>query len=92
MYLVGGTAKGNCYCWEIASGKLIEVWSAHHSNITKIKFAGSNYIVTTSTDGHACVWDMCSIVDASSNLYTYSNLSTSNISNVGAKRHITPFW
>jgi len=88
-YLIGGTMKGNCYCWEIATGKLVTVWTAHHSRITKMTLtACGGYLITGSEDGRVSVWDMLSVVDASTSLYSNA---TSLGSSSGSKRHIEPF-
>tara|TARA_B100000686_G_C16800818_1_gene985893 strand:+ start:1301 stop:3316 length:2016 start_codon:yes stop_codon:yes gene_type:complete len=55
--LTGGTDK-KIKVWEIATGRMIKVFSGHKAEIRSISFlAGNNFFISSSTDGIYKVWD-----------------------------------
>lgn len=65
--LVGGSASGRLYIWELSSGNLLCVKDCHYQNITTIKFSKcGTFLITASEDARCLVWktiDLISIYD-----------------------------
>lgn len=61
--LVGGTAGGRLYIWELASGALLAVKDAHYQGITSINFTScGTFLVTASEDTRVLVWRTADLV------------------------------
>ncbi|XP_050222974.1 protein ROOT INITIATION DEFECTIVE 3-like [Mercurialis annua] len=86
VYLAGGSPSGNAYIWEVANGRLLKTWRAHHSSIKCMVFSNDeSLLVSGSDDGMICVWSMLSLLDtenpgSSSSLLHYSLEHKSSVS------------
>ncbi|GAV56525.1 WD40 domain-containing protein, partial [Cephalotus follicularis] len=64
VYIAGGAPSGNACIWEVASGKLLKTWHAHHKLLKCMVFsADDSLLITGSDDGMICVWSMVSLLD-----------------------------
>lgn len=55
LFLAAGTASGNIYFWEVASGQLLSKIQAHNRSITSIALAEDcSYLVAGAADGSIC--------------------------------------
>ncbi|RLV93223.1 Pre-rRNA-processing protein [Spathaspora sp. JA1] len=61
--LVGGTASGKIYIWELASGDLVCVRDAHYQGITAVKFSScGTFLVTGGDDARVIVWNIVDLL------------------------------
>ncbi len=80
-FLVGGTRKGWVYCWNIASGELVNIWQAHFKTVTRLYISkNGQFCISASEDGMGRAWDMSKVLDVSE-----------RIKNLGGKQTITPY-
>ncbi|XWS51389.1 hypothetical protein CRYUN_Cryun12cG0172400 [Craigia yunnanensis] len=64
IYIAGGASSGNAYLWEVANGRLLRTWRAHHKSLKCIVFSDDDsLLICGSTDGIICVWSMISLLD-----------------------------
>jgi WD40 repeat protein len=56
---IGGSSTGKCYIWNILTGELIRVWSAHYRCITSIATSpDSKFIASGGKDGIIHLWSI----------------------------------
>lgn len=61
LYLAGGALSGNAYLWEIANGRLLKTWHAHHKSLNCLLFSNDDsLLISGSDDGMVCVWSVIS--------------------------------
>ncbi|KAM3751965.1 hypothetical protein ACB098_04G152200 [Castanea mollissima] len=64
LYLAGGALSGNAYFWEIANGRLLKTWHAHHKSLNCLLFSNDDsLLISGSDDGMICVWSVISLLD-----------------------------
>ncbi|XP_021634654.1 protein ROOT INITIATION DEFECTIVE 3 isoform X2 [Manihot esculenta] len=64
VYLAGGAPSGNVYIWEVANGRLLKTWRAHHKSLKCMTFSNDDsLLISGSDDGMICVWSMVSVLD-----------------------------
>ncbi|KAH7528249.1 hypothetical protein FEM48_Zijuj05G0052500 [Ziziphus jujuba var. spinosa] len=64
VYLAGGALSGNAYFWEVANGKLLKTWRAHHKSLNCMLFSDDgSLLISGSDDGVICVWSLVSLLD-----------------------------
>ncbi|KAF3436857.1 hypothetical protein FNV43_RR19610 [Rhamnella rubrinervis] len=64
VYLAGGALSGNAYLWEVANGKLVKTWRAHHKSLNCMLFSNDgSLLISGSDDGTICVWSLVSLLD-----------------------------
>ncbi|XP_021681000.2 protein ROOT INITIATION DEFECTIVE 3 [Hevea brasiliensis] len=86
VYLAGGAPSGNVYIWEVANGRLLKTWRAHHKSLKCMAFSNDDSVlISGSDDGMICVWSMVSLLDmenleSSPSLLHYSSEHRSSIS------------
>eukprot|EP00128_Syssomonas_multiformis_P006609 Colp12_sorted_trinity150504_noHs@24117 len=57
LYLVGGSATGKCYLWEMPTGLLLRIWEAHFKTITVVRFSDDgDSIFTGGEDAAVYMW------------------------------------
>lgn len=63
-YCVCGGASGRAYLWELWSGALLRVWSAHYKRVGAVTFSPcGTVLITGGDDGIIQVWAVSSLVD-----------------------------
>lgn len=62
LFAVGGSSTGQLYCWDVSTGRLLQVWKAHYHGITALCFAGNDFIVSGAKDNMIRVWGMEGVV------------------------------
>lgn len=64
-YIVGGSASGKIYIWEVGTGELLRIWQAHYKPVTAIAWSSCGTLLATSgADGIIHVWDALLLLDA----------------------------
>ncbi|PKA57327.1 Guanine nucleotide-binding protein subunit beta-like protein B [Apostasia shenzhenica] len=77
-YFIGGGLSGHIYLWELASGKLLNKWTAHYRSVTCLALSDDeSLLVSGSEDGSIRVWSLLmtfdeSLKEAGGNMYLYS--------------------
>ena len=57
--VVGGSASGKCFLWEVASGKLLSVWQAHYKPVSSIIFTdGDSFVLSGGEDANIHSWNL----------------------------------
>lgn len=63
-YFVGGGSSGRIYLWEVASGRLLRVWSAHYKAVTcLIFFDDESILISGAEDGFIKAWPLLLALD-----------------------------
>jgi WD40 repeat protein len=58
-FLVGGTAEGGLYVWDLSSGDLLRQLEAHYKSVTVLRFTPTDqYLVSGSDDALVMVWSL----------------------------------
>lgn len=61
--LVGGSASGRIYIWELASGNLLCVKDCHYQKISTVKFSKcGTFLVTASDDSRVLIWKTIDLI------------------------------
>ncbi|XP_017972462.1 PREDICTED: protein ROOT INITIATION DEFECTIVE 3 [Theobroma cacao] len=64
IYIAGGAPSGNAYLWEVANGRLLRTWRAHHKSLKCMVFSDDDsLLICGSNDGIIFVWSMISLLD-----------------------------
>ncbi|KAF5476578.1 hypothetical protein F2P56_003315 [Juglans regia] len=85
IYLAGGALSGNAHLWEIASGRLLKTWHAHHKSVNCLLFSNDDsLLISGSEDGMICVWSVISLIDMedSRNLPPLLHYSSEHLSSI----------
>ncbi|KJE97530.1 hypothetical protein CAOG_07371 [Capsaspora owczarzaki ATCC 30864] len=62
LYIVGGSAQGRLFVWEIATGSLLKMTEAHYKPITVIRFTDDgSHVVVGAEDALVTVWRFSTI-------------------------------
>lgn len=63
-YIVGGGSSGRIYLWEVASGRLLRVWSAHYKAVTRLVFFDDeSLLISGAEDGFIKAWPLLIALD-----------------------------
>ncbi|CAM6106553.1 unnamed protein product [Calypogeia fissa] len=63
-YLAGGGLSGRIYLWEVASGKLLRVWSGHYKAVSCLVFSDDDsLLISGADDGLVNVWPLFRVLD-----------------------------
>lgn len=77
-YIIGGGSSGAIYLWEVASGKLLNKFTAHFRSVTCLTLSNDeSLLISGSEDGSVRVWPLLMIFDdiakeSGENIYKYS--------------------
>ncbi|PKU85490.1 protein ROOT INITIATION DEFECTIVE 3 [Dendrobium catenatum] len=77
-YIIGGGPSGAIYLWEVASGKLLNKWTAHYRSVTCLTLSDDeSLLISGSEDGSIRVWPLLMIFDdiakeSGENIYRYN--------------------
>ncbi|XVE56609.1 hypothetical protein DITRI_Ditri04bG0024700 [Diplodiscus trichospermus] len=64
IYIAGGASSGNAYLWEVANGRLLRTWRAHHKSLKCLVFSDDDsLLICGSADGIISVWSLISLLD-----------------------------
>ncbi|EKF30244.1 hypothetical protein MOQ_005952 [Trypanosoma cruzi marinkellei] len=63
VFLIGGTAEGNIYVWNILTGQLYHLVRAHRRCVTEITISSDQSLLVTASDDSVCkTWSLVSLV------------------------------
>lgn len=63
-FIVGGGSSGRIYLWEVASGRLLRVWSAHYKAVTRLVFFDDeSLLISGAEDGFIKAWPLLIALD-----------------------------
>lgn len=63
-YLAGGGASGRIYFWEVATGRLLRLWSGHYKNVSCLVFSDDDsLLISGADDGLVNVWPLIRVLD-----------------------------
>lgn len=64
-YIVGGSATGKLYLWDVATGDLLRIWQGHYKAVSSLAFSKcSGLLVSGSLDCTVHAWDVSALIDA----------------------------
>ncbi|KAF8285541.1 putative WD domain, G-beta repeat [Trypanosoma cruzi] len=63
VFLIGGTAEGNIYVWNILTGQLYHLVRAHRRCVTEITISSDQSLLVTASEDSVCkTWSLVSLV------------------------------
>lgn len=57
QFVIGGGASGKAYAWDVTSGELLRVWSAHYKAVSALAVSPcGSFVVSGGEDGAVHAW------------------------------------